>query len=170
MTIDIATIRRTLERLAGRVSAIEETLDRLLCQLDDADGLQRTASRGRPARVPPPKPLVSLCVELHRDGGSRVVADGDTPLDLSPRLSELLLFLVVCESDAEGIKPFHRLSDAAKSLRASRSGLSTLVHRLRRELKKHGLDGRLIETDRRKRQSWVRFRTQDAIVIRAADK
>jgi hypothetical protein len=147
---------------------LEENLSGLFYGICDAVGIEPRAKMGRvnleraaqPAKPAAPRPVVWLALArtARRDDGSLlVVVKGREPFLLKPHLGALFLALAedTGSSTDEGVS-FKTLDDLSRRVSKhterpclSAATVNKYVARLRKELVRRGIDGRVIQVSRR---------------------
>ena len=103
---------------------------------------------------------------LRHDGRGQIIVNHHEPLDLSPRLTELVLFTTSGPLDAEGTISFRPAAEAAKALMVRKATLFQLVARLRKQLARQGINPHLIQTSRSQPDSGLRFLAKKLSVVK----
>jgi hypothetical protein len=159
-----------LKRAARLASDVEELLDRVVFELSGFEVSPSTKGVTAPAAArtwpSPAKPADCVTIMLRRDGRSQINIDHHGPLDLSPRLTELVLFATSGPPGADGIISFRPAAEAAKALAIQKASVFNLVSRLRQKLSQQGWNPHLIETSRSQPDSGLRFLAKKLTVIK----
>jgi hypothetical protein len=169
----VVDIVQLLRRAAKHADCAAELAAQAMYKLAGVRGNSPPAITQKPhirrSKMSRPKALPAnlIRVKLRSDGGSRISANGDAgwPIDLSPRLTELLLFAASAPADPQGVLSYRLVRDAAEKLNANKHGVFHLVYRLRNKLHEHGWDRRLLEVVRSTEGSKLRLLTRKVDVI-----
>ena len=167
----LGQIRRDLRRAAEHVRALGRAVDDAeheVARLQEELHAQGFADPLDPQEdwPSPAEPVAVLTVKLLGDGRSRVSREDRNPLGLSRRLTELLLFAASAPPGADGVVSFRLALDAAKTLGVRKAYVFTLVSRLRQALEQQGWNPGLLQTDRCRPCSRIRFLTRKLHVIK----